>query len=838
MKKTLRRVAALACAATLLFPLNMEAQKLEALNRGLVGVKTGTGVFLSWRLLATDNEDVKFNLYRDGALVNADPLSTVTNYTDKQGAATSSYTLKTLDANGNEIETTELGEIWASNGKRIDLDRPVWTDDTNVTYSPNDMTVIDVDGDGEYELILKWDPSNAKDNSQGGVTGTVYIDCMKMDGTRLWRLDLGRNIRAGAHYTQMAAFDFDGDGKGELMIKTGPGTKDGKGNYVSQAADDATIKSADDTKIWLSGDGRVIGGQEWLTVFEGATGRAIHTVHYNPNRGMKINGEGGETADANWDDRSGRSDYKSYGNRGERYLCGVGHLCADHNATAVFTRGYYTYAYAWAVNFDGEKLSTEWYHSSHSKTQYSVTDRNGKKTTTTAPKNTGGRSSSNTMYGNGNHNMSMGDVDGDGFDEIIWGAAALDHDGSLLYATGFGHGDAIHLADHDPSRPGLEVFQVHEEGLSAEFGCWDLHDAATGEVLFKGGPASVDNGRGICGSFDPTQYGSVMASAKDGIFRSAITGAEMKANAASMNGRIYWTGSEYEQLLDGKKIQAFNGTTFGAITLEGNTCNGSKNTPNFSGDIIGDWREEVILWGEEGGKAYLTLYTTTADTKHRVVTLAHDRIYRLGMAWENVAYNQPPHLGYYLPDVVAPKVRILKPEGLGYYYNVKQGEAIESLTYMIFCAEEVEVENCPAGITYRWDAEKCTLTFEGVPTESGTVATKITAKRANGATTTATNSLRFKIAAGTAVTDIEALGEWAALTDGSLADGLEVTLDGTSPAVSIRLVAMSGATVYATTVSPNAQESVSVKAGNLPSGHYVLVVTDGSRTKTWRVTAK
>jgi rhamnogalacturonan endolyase len=348
-----------------------------------------------------------------------------------------------------------------------------------------------MDGDGQYEIIVKWDPSNSKDNSQDGITDNVILDCYKLDGTKLWRIDLGQNIRAGAHYTQFMVYDFDGDGMAEMMCKTAPGSKDGQGNYVNQAATDDRIKAADNTKSWITTSGSMDGGQEYLTVFNGETGKAIHTIAYYPNRNTKA-----ELSEAqgtfNW--AVGKTDTHGY-NRGDRYLAAVAYLGGqDANPSGVFCRGYYSYAYIWAVDFDGSQLKHRWLHRSDSSTQWSVVDANMQESEkVTAQKATSG-SGSNTMFSNGNHNLSVADVDGDGKDEIIWGSAAVDDDGKLLYATGFGHGDAIHLGDLNPDREGLEVFQVHEEkGTYA----WDIHDAATGEILLKGGQSGVDNGRGV-----------------------------------------------------------------------------------------------------------------------------------------------------------------------------------------------------------------------------------------------------------------------------------------------------------------------------------------------------
>ena len=486
MKKS--RVLALLLAVT----TGVQAQitptsQMELLDRGLVVIPIGSTRTLSWRFLGTDDESkTTFNILRDGETIVENKYETF--YKDTK--AGNSYQIVTL-VDGVPVDTTEAVKPWAKNYLTVKLQRPKAGSDYD--YSPNDCSVGDVDGDGQYEIFVKWDPSNSKDNSQSGITGNVFIDCYKLDGTFLWRIDLGKNIRAGAHYTQFQVYDYDGDGRAEMMCKTAPGSVDGKGNYVNQAATNATIKAASNTKDWRTSDGRINGGHEYLTVFNGLTGEAVHTIAYWPNRNAKAALSEAEGT-FNWDDRSGKNDKGSYGNRGERYLAATAYLDGpDGRPSGIFCRGYYTFAYIWAVDFDGTQLKHRWLHLSDTKTTYKVMDANNKTTTYKGNTCTSGLGRY-TMYANGNHNMSVADVDGDGKDEIIWGSAALDDDGKMLYAVGFGHGDAIHLADLDPDRPGLELFDIHEEkGTYA----WDVHDAATGEIIWKGGQSGQDNGRGL-----------------------------------------------------------------------------------------------------------------------------------------------------------------------------------------------------------------------------------------------------------------------------------------------------------------------------------------------------
>ena len=616
--------------------------QMETLDRGLVALPAqgGTGNFVSWRLLGTDDKTkTTFDLKRGGTTIATD--LTVTNYTDTEGTTSSQYQVITK-VDGTITETSDAVSPWTDVYKKLVLDRPATVG--SVTYSPNDCSVGDVDGDGQYELFVKWDPSNSKDNSKNGETDKVYIDCYRLDGTKLWRIDLGYNIRAGAHYTQFLVYDFDGDGRAELICKTAPGTKDGTGAYVSAAATDSDISSTDNSTTYRNDNGHILTGPEFLTVFNGETGAAVHTVFYNPNRAGSLGGAPSHPSSSFWGD--------NYGGRSDRYLGAVAFLDgATSTPSAIFCRGYYTRAYVWAVKFNGTQLTTKWLHASTSTSQYSVTDADDVTTNYTPGTATRG-SGSNTLYANGNHNLSVADVDDDGCDEIIWGSGALDQDGKLLYATGFGHGDAIHLADHNPDRPGLEVFQIHEE---SSYG-WDLHDAATGEILFSA-TGSKDNGRGIAAQLSGDVRGSWFSSSNDRNQRSAVTGEVVKEKSSTLNFRIYWDGDLQDELLDGNVIDKWNGSSFARLFTvynagPGNTCNSTKETPNLQADILGDWREELVLWAEEDGGCVLGIYSTNIPTAYRVPTLMHDHTYRMGITWQNTAYNQPPHLGYYLPDAV------------------------------------------------------------------------------------------------------------------------------------------------------------------------------------------
>ncbi|MBO4849564.1 MAG: rhamnogalacturonan lyase [Prevotella sp.] len=731
----MKTIYTLSMAVMMVMPATAQitpATQMEKLDRGLVALPSSSGAsrtFLSWRFLGTDDEDATtFDVIRDGKVVKTDLYETC--YLDNTKG--NKYQVVTK-VNGMAVDTTKAVTPWEKAYKKLVLDRPKGgtLEGETYTYSPNDCSAGDVDGDGEYEIFVKWDPSNAKDNSQSGYTGNVYIDCYKLDGTKLWRIDLGRNIRAGAHYTQFMVYDFDGDGKAEMMCKTAPGSIDGKGVYVNQAATEEVIKAAANNKSWLVSGGRVNGGQEYLTVFKGETGEAIHTIFYNPNRNMGLGGEAAGTV--NWGDVDNKNDSGSYGNRGERYLAAV--ACLDgpeNNASGIFCRGYYGYAFIWAVDFDGQQLHPKWLHSAKTRNNYTLTtfDAQGGGNTKTFSnlKPTSG-SGSATMFGNGNHNLSIGDVDGDGCDEVVWGSAALNNDGKLLYATGFGHGDAIHLGSMIPGRQGIQVFQVHESKGAYS---WDLHDAATGEILFKGGNQGVDNGRGMAAQLSAKTHDWWFSSADERHQRSATTGEVASSASGSLNFRMYWDGTLQDALLDGNTLNKYNDNskTFSRLATfynlgPGSTCNGTKNTPNLLADLFGDWREELILYSVTDAETCLGIYSTNVVTANRVPTLMHDHTYRMAVCWQNTAYNQPPHLGYNLAEAMMPRLLNDQKE-----FTVEQGGEMEYVSATRY-AKTVAISGSitpsgtkkfyalPEGFEGAVDNDTRTVSFKGRPEETG-----------------------------------------------------------------------------------------------------------------------
>ncbi|WP_179089126.1 rhamnogalacturonan lyase [Paenibacillus odorifer] len=583
------------------------ARQAEKLNRGLVAVKVSSGVFVSWRLLGTEELSVSFNLYRNGTKVNVTPITDSTNYQDNAGTASSSYTVRAI-VGGIEQSDSPAANVWANNYLDVPIQIPAGgttPDGVSYTYSANDASVGDLDGDGEYEIVLKWDPSNSKDNSQSGYTGNVYLDAYKLNGTRLWRIDLGKNIRAGAHYTQFLVYDFNGDGKAEVVCKTADGTVDGVGVTIGNASAD-----------YRNSSGYILTGPEYLSVFSGQTGKALTTIDYVPARGTV----------SSWGD--------NYGNRVDRFLAGVAYLDGVH-PSIIMARGYYTRTVVVAFDWNGSALTRKWTFDSNSSTNAGTA-------------------------GQGNHSLSVADVDNDGKDEIIYGALTIDNNGATLYNTGLGHGDALHVGDLNPNRPGLEVFKVMEN-TSSPYGA-AVWDAANGMVLW-GVYTGKDTGRGMAADIDPNYPGEEVWAHGVGLY--SITGTKISSTMPSVNFGIWWDGDLSRELLDGVKIDKWNPASNSVTNLLTGASvasnNSTKATPSLQADLLGDWREEAI-WRKSDNSA-LRIYTTTNITTNKIYTLMHDPVYRLSIAWQNTAYNQPPHTGFFLgngmPTVSKPNIYVV-----------------------------------------------------------------------------------------------------------------------------------------------------------------------------------
>lgn len=586
----------------------------EKLSRGLIGIPTEEGMYFSWRMTLEDAAGLQFDLYRSsngGAEVklNKEPIDRTSDFLDR----TVDYTVDnrwTLKATTGEVATwTRLKGEERNPYLSIPICKP---EDGEIagepfTYTANDCSVGDLDGDGEYEIILKWSPSNSKRPPQRGFTGNTYLDAYKMDGTRLWRIDLGPNVRSGAATTNFQVFDFDGDGCAEICCKTGDGTVDGLGHRIGDAQVD-----------WRTWDkksptyGKIVNGPEYLTVFEGRTGKELDSKEYIPTR-YPLDGWGGVGGNCGNDNTGGRSD---------RFTAGVAFLDGK-TPSPVMVRGWYGRTVVAAWTFTNGALKHTWTFDS------------------AAP-------GWETYSGMGNHSVTVADFDGDGCDEICVGAMTVDHDGKGLFTTGLRHGDALHAGRFIPSRQGMQVFGVHENEGDNEIvkrtPAVAMFDGATGEIIWQDG-LGQDAGRGVAADIDP-RYDGAECWCNIGGLRRGDTG-EIICNRKpdSCNFTIYWDADPLAELLDHVSISKWNWnaeSTDLLLKAEGVVSNnGTKGNPCLSGDILGDWREEVI-WPSED-QTELRIYSTTIPAVDRRATWMNDRQYRLAIAWQNVAYNQPPH---------------------------------------------------------------------------------------------------------------------------------------------------------------------------------------------------
>ncbi len=592
-------------------PTEQDGKQVEFLNRGVTAAYTGNGMLVSWRSLATDPENTTFKLYQNGNFVADIGADDATNYLIAGATPSDSFTIDTY-VNGRMTEFAQPAMILGTKNSGqsgayfdIAMNKPAdqtMPDGTTCSYTPNDCSVGDVDGDGQYEIIVKWDPSNSQDNSKNGYTGTVFLDCYRLDGTQLWRIDLGINIRAGAHYTQFLVYDFDGDGKAELMCKTADATYDGTGTAIGNASAD-----------YRSTEGRILSGNEYLTLFDGETGAALDTIDYYPARGNV----------SDWGD--------DYGNRVDRFLAGVAYLDGK-TPSAVFCRGYYTRAVLAAYDVVDNQIVERWIFDT-------------------------GFDASNPYYSQGNHSLVTMDVDSDGKDEIIYGSCCIDDNGTGLWSTGLKHGDCMQAGDLIPERPGLEVFQVHEEVWCAE-----VHDAATGEILWRV-DGSDDVGRGIALNLTTDTPGMEFASVADGVIYAynTETGQIESTDKAwsdtikwSMNSAVWWDGDLEREALDRAMVEKSGPTR--VFTGDGVTYNNaSKSNASITCDLFGDWREEMIFPTSDG--TALRVFGTTYMTQTKLFTLMHDIQYRTGVANENVGYNQAPNTSFFLgTDYALPEI--------------------------------------------------------------------------------------------------------------------------------------------------------------------------------------
>jgi hypothetical protein len=563
--------------------------ELENLDRGVVAVSADGGVYVGWRMFgyeysALAPDSVSYNVYRSSELVAN--VTDSTNYLDTEGDEGAEYSVSAV-LGGVEGARSAPVSVWAENYLRVPLDAPSG-------HHASDASAGDLDGDGQWDIVLKWEANNSQDNANAGVTDVVFLEGLRLDGTSLFRIDLGPNIRAGAHYTQFIVADFDGDGGSEIAVKTAPGTRDGRGEFLAHgpAAGD------DDSAVYRNGEGYVLQGPEYLTVFDGLDGSELATVDFDHPRGNV----------GDWGD--------DYGNRVDRFLATAAYLDDSGLPSFVMARGYYTRSTLTAWNFRDGALTQLWKFDSNQ--------------------------AGNEYTGQGAHSISVANVDDDVPQEIIYGAMSVDHDGSGMCTTGLNHGDALHATDLLPDRPGIEVFMPHEYEARPQ---WSLRDGATCEVIRQGTVTDDDVGRGVAADVDPENPGAEMWAASGVPLLSAATGQQVGANPGPINFLAWWDADESRELEDGTTVSKVGGGNLLSCG-ECSSNNGTKSTPGLVADLLGDWREEVI-WRETNNSA-LRVYTTTDVTERRIYTLMHDAQYRVAISWQNVAYNQPPHPSFHI----------------------------------------------------------------------------------------------------------------------------------------------------------------------------------------------
>ena len=613
----------------------------EQLDRGVVAVRSGDKVIVSWRTLSSDAVGQPFDLFRDGKKLNKEPLSKGGTFfiDEKPSTKDAVYEVRGGGKNGKYRLKADAPDGYLP----VRLQKPAdgtTPDGKTFSYSANDASVADVDGDGQYEIVLKWDPSNSHDNAHDGFTGPTVFDCYRLDGTLLWRINMGINIRSGAHYVPFVFYDLDGDGCAEFIVRTSDGTRDGVGKVIGDSLADYRHRAPENApnpnpeqewgkynKQGRPMTGRILCGNEYITVFNGLTGAAMDTKPYIPARGNL----------EDWGD--------NYANRSDRMLAAVGYLDGKH-ASAIFCRGYYTRTVIAAWDWDGKQLKQHWVFDTNDE----GTGKDGKPQSSYA--------------GQGNHNLRVADVDGDGCDEITYGSMAVDHDGRGLYNTEMGHGDAIHLMAFDPTTTELQVWDCHENRRDGS----DFRNARTGQVIFQI-PSKSDVGRAMAADIDPTNPGLEMWSSDSHGIRNikgeVLNDAQdpndpqhqqhlrMRGRRLSINFGIWWDGDLLRELLDRGTVSKYdweNKTVVDVVKFpEVVFNNGTKSNPCLSADILGDWREEVIARTPDSSE--LRIFVSPIPTEYRINCLMEDLPYRLSTAAQNVGYNQPSEPGFYLgPD--------------------------------------------------------------------------------------------------------------------------------------------------------------------------------------------
>lgn len=586
-------------AAVLVFTMVLSAhaqRTMDKLDRGLVAVQTSGGVFCTWRIFGEEYYDVTYNIYRNGTKLNSEPL-TVSNYTDNGGSASSTYQVEAV-VRGTAQAKCDPVKPWSQEYLEITPNHGSLTS----TYVPNDVCCADVDGDGEIEILMKFDNQSWANKSyqKSGYNGEYFImEVYKLDGRKLWWIDWGPNMADFQNNEQnIIAYDWDGDGKAEAVLRASDGTK-------IHTSTGQVITIGDASKNYLGGTNEgqwfVHQGDEYLLYLNGETGEVIDQIEY-PLKRL----EPGETDLATaWGD--------GYGHRSTKHFFGAPYL--DGRTPSIFiARGIYTRHKMVALNVSGGRLTESW--------RWECNE------------------AGSPWYGQGYHNFGIADVDWDGRDEIVFGSMVIDDNGSGLSTTGLGHGDAQHCGDFNPYVHGQEIFACNEDNPANNY-----RDATTSKIYYRKAGGG-DDGRSNCGNFSNNYPGCLGSSGHDLPVSTVYNEHVGIGSNISVNFRIYWNGDLCEELFDGN-ISSFD--TGRSWNLPGGlTNNSTKATPCYQGDILGDWREEVIMRTSDNK---FRIYTTTEETPWRNYTLWHDTQYRNAMVWQMCGYNQPPHVSYFLGEL-------------------------------------------------------------------------------------------------------------------------------------------------------------------------------------------
>ena len=606
MKKTLSYLLLVwTLAVTDVLPV-LAQRHTDVLDRGLVAVKTTGGVFVSWHIFGEEYYDTRYNLYRDGTKLNGAPMM-LSNYIDKSGTTASTYTV-TAVVRGEEQTPCTPVQVWTNPYLSIPVQPILSRDGKDVTslYTLNDVSLADVDGDGRVELIVKRPCSTAADVSNK--TAFNVLDCYTLTGQRLWWIDLGPNMISGAdEQWDCVGYDWDQDGKAEIVLR-------GQDNMIIHHPD-GTVTEVGSMNVDTRWDGieYTSSGAEYLLYLEGATARIYTKMAYPLPRGN----------DGDWGDGIA-------GHRSTKHFFGAPFLDGRH-ASLFLARGIYTKEHMKAFDIDpaSHQLVFRWEWKSDGL--------------------------SSTWFGQGYHNYAIADVDLDGRDEIVYGSMVIDDNGKGLSTTGLGHGDAQHCGDLDPFRSGLEIFCCNENSPAMNY-----RNATTSQFYFRA-VAGNDDGRALCANFTNDYPGSVGRSVNTGLVSCTadkiITelGGDAFLPWGDLNWRIWWDGDLLDEYLESPGTEGYGvvykpGTGARLLSANGTKMNNwTKNNPAAVGDILGDWREEVVLRTEDN--RYLRVYTTTDRTTYPISTLWHDHQYRNAMVWQCLGYNQPPHASFYLGEL-------------------------------------------------------------------------------------------------------------------------------------------------------------------------------------------